>query len=570
MRPTSRILGTRALLSALALATTRAHADRVDDYVRQRMAREHIPGLSLVVVQKGKIVKAKGYGLASIENHVPAAPETVYDLASTTKPFTATAILLLVQDGKLALDDKIGKFVENVPESWKPITIRHLLSHTSGIPDYLADLEKDFPNDAPADQIVKTAMAAPLKFAPGAKWSYSNTGFVVLGTIVKKVSGKTFDAMLSERVLRPLQMDSTFHATPDGIVPHRASGYLWYGGEHHNADFLKFLMTNFGDRGLLSSALDLAKWDAGLASGRVLSPSMREAMWTPTIRFDGGYSYEFAYGLGWFVKDIHGHRQISHPGGAPGTATILSRYPDDGLTVIILTNGGKAFVQALDLGIAKFYVPSLSVVKPLSLPPSTLAACVGYYNAYGSQLLKVSRSGKSLFLDDGGGVNNEFVPISRESFVAEESDRGFRIAWGAGDVVTGATLRLGKDEMAVQRIGPHASRLKPQSDPSPELSKKVESVLMALAQGGKTVETVVQLAPQARQDYSRGPAQELSGMRGISYLAAIDLTGRGIERHGAKVSRVLYYKLLNEGRPRFVLVYLSEGDLVTDQDVVRE
>jgi CubicO group peptidase (beta-lactamase class C family) len=572
MRSVSRATALRlCACGGLSLAVFQsAAADRVDDYLKRRMAREHIPGLSLVVIRHGRIVKAKGYGLASLELGVPARPDTVYDLASTTKPFVATAILLLAQDGKLTLDDRVGTFVESVPESWQAITIRHLLSHTSGIKDYLSDLRRDFPHDTPPEQIVTAAMEAPLNFPPGEKWSYSNTGYVLLGMIVQKVSGKSYDVLLQERVLDPLGMAATRRSTPDGVVPRRASGYLWYGGAFHNGDFLKYLMANHGDRGLLSTALDLAKWDADLSSNRILPPAATKAMWTPVIRFDGGYTYPFSYGLGWFIKTINGHRQLSHPGGAPGTGAILSRYPDDDVTVILLSNGGRAFMQALDLGVARHYIPGLSAVRMVKLRPAQLDACSGYYNAYGSQLLKVVRDGSWLFLDDGGGVNNEFLPVSDTRFIAEEADRGFTVIRNAQGGVGGATLRLGKDEMAVQRIGPLAHTLTERPDPDPVLTGKIQAVLKAFAQGGPAVEAVPLLAPQTRKDYSRGPASELAGIARIAYVASQDVAARGIERHGAKVSRVCYYRLLAGGQARFVLVYLTAEGLVTDQDVTTE
>jgi hypothetical protein len=291
-------------------------------------------------------------------------------------------------------------------------------------------------------------------------------------------------------------------------------------------------------------------------------------MWTPVIRFDGGYSYPFAYGLGWFIKSIHGHRQLSHPGGAPGTGAILSRYPDDDLTVILLANSSSAFIQALDLGVARHYIPDLAAVKPVRLRPAQLDAVAGYYNAYGSQLLKVMREDAWLFLDDGGGVNNEFLPVSATRFVAEEADRAFTVTQDARGAVTAATLRLGKDDLPVQRIGPLAHTLRPQPDPDPERTRKIEAVLMAFAKGGKPVEEVPLLAPQARQDYARGPAPELAGIQGIRYVAEQDVAARGIERHGAKVSRVLYYKLLTDQGARYVLVYLTADGLVTDQDTL--
>jgi hypothetical protein len=330
------------------------------------------------------------------------------------------------------------------------------------------------------------------------------------------------------------------------------------------------MMTNHGDRGILSTVGDLAKWDAALSGTDLLTPATKQAMWTPVIKFDGGYSYPFEYGLGWFIKTFNGHRQISHPGGAPGTSAIISRYPDDHLTVILLANSNNAFVQELDLGIARHYLPNLMSAKAILLPAARLDSCTGYYNVYGSQILNVTRDKSGLLLDDGGGVNNQFLPISDTRFIAEEADRGFAVTRDAKGDVTSAILRLGKDEMAVQRIGPLVRTVTPQSDPNPALTKMIESVLKAFAQGGKAVEVVAQLAPQARKDYSRGPAWELTGIQSISYISTQDVSKQGIERHGARVNRILYYKLFTDRDTRFVLLYLTAEGLVTDQDVVKE
>jgi len=534
------------------------------------MQREHIPGLSLAVLRNGKIIKQRGYGYASLELKVPARPETVYELASTTKPMMATAVMLLVQDGKLALDDRISKYVENTPDAWKDITVRHLLSHTSGIKDYLSDLQKDFPHDTGPEQIVKFAMDSPLKFAPGSKWAYSNTGFVLLGMIVKKISGVTYDTMLQERVFRPYGMMQTRRDTPDEMVLTRAVGYLWFGGAFHNGDFLKYMMTNHGDRGILSTVRDLAKWDAALSGTDLLTPASKSAMWTPVVECNIGSTYKAEYGLGWFIKSFNGHRQISHPGGAPGTGAILSRYPDDGLTVILLANCENAFMQALDLGVARRYIPGLMRKASVRLNPIQLDSCTGYYNAYGSQLLKVTREKSSLLLDDGGGVNNDFMPLSDTEFTAEESDRGFTVTRDADGSLARATLRLGKDDIAVQRIGPLARKLTPQSDPDPTLTKKIEVVLKALSRGDMELQAVPQLSPGARRDYSHGPATELAGINAISYIATQQVAAKTIERHGEKVSRVLYYQWPAGRETRYVFVYLTADGLVADQDVVNE
>jgi CubicO group peptidase (beta-lactamase class C family) len=543
-------------------------ADDVDLYIKTSMARQHIPGLSLAVIRDGKIIKAKGYGHASVELNVPARPETVYELASATKPFVAVAVLSLVQDGKIGLEDKVSNFVEGAPDTWKDITIRHLLTHTSGIKDYLADLRRDFPHDAAPEAIVRAAIEAPLHFTPGAKWSYSNTGYVLLGMIVRKVSGESYDAFLAGRVFRPLGMEDTRHDSPDEVVPNRAIGYLWYGaGGLRNGEFLKYQMTNHGDRGILSTALDLAKWDAALSSGRLLTPSSKEAMWSRVKLGDGS---TFGYGLGWFLEDVNGHRHVYHAGGAPGTAAIFSRYPDDRLTVIILANGGAAYVQALDLGVAQRYVPGLVSRAVVEIAPALLDSDTGYYNAYGSQILKVSREGNHLVLDDGNRLVNAFLPLSDTEFVAEDADRGFKLTRTGKGEVSGMTLRLLRDEMPVQRIGPLFRALEPRPDPDRELTRAVESVLRAFSLGGKVVEEVGHVAPGARQDYARGPSPELAGVRAISFIAAQDVSDRGIERHGGKVARVLYYRLLSDRAPRNVLVYLTADGLVTDQDVVGE
>ena len=423
-------------------------ADEVDLYIKTSMARQHIPGLSLVVIRDGKIIKSKAYGLASVELNVPARPETVYELASATKPFVATAIMLLVQDGKISLEDKVSKFVVDAPDTWKGVTVRHLLTHTSGIKDYLGDLRRDFPHDTPPEKIVRAAIEAPLNFTPGEKWSYSNTGYVILGMIVRKVSGEPYDAFLEGRVFKPLGMADTRHDSPDEVIPNRAVGYLWYGaGGLHNGEFLKYQMTNHGDRGILSTALDLIKWDAALSSDRILTPSSMEAMWSRVKLNDGS---TFGYGLGWFLEDVNGHRHVYHPGGAPGTATIISRYPDDRLTVILLANGGAAYVQGLDFGVAQRYIPGLVSRVVVKLDPALLDSYTGYYNVFGSQVLKVNREGDHLVLDDGGRLVNPFLPLSETKFVAEDADRGFTLTRTEKGEVSGMTLRLVADEMPVQ------------------------------------------------------------------------------------------------------------------------
>ncbi len=537
-----------------------ARADEVDKYVEASMRRQHIPGLSLVVLHDGQVVKAKGYGFSNVELKVPVTPDTVFELASSTKPLLATAVLLLVQEGKLSLDQTISAYLDNSPEAWKDITIRHLLSHTSGIPDYLADLRHDFPYDAPASEIADFVAKAPLKFSPREKWSYSNSGYVLLGMIVNRTTGQTYDKVLAQRMFAPLSMTSTRRDSADEMVQNRASGYLWLGPAGlRNGDYLKYMMTNHGDRGILSTVLDLAKWTSAISGNRMLSEDTKRLMWTPAKLSDGSSS---EYGLGWFLDTIQGHRHVYHPGGAPGSAAEISFYPDDRLTVILLANGGAAYTQALDWGIAEKYVAGLQRQGVTKVAPAVLDKYCGFYDVFGGQLLQMTRSGNSLVLDDGGRLTNAFLPLSESKFVAEDSDRSFVIENGV------ITLRLGSDVAKAYRIGPPVPSFNAEHDPDPSLTARVERILKAFELGGKAVAEVAGVAPQARQDYARGPAPEFQGIESISFAAMHSLASSSIRRHGADVSKVAYYRMQIAGRMRLVLVYFTASNEVTDEDVI--
>jgi CubicO group peptidase (beta-lactamase class C family) len=271
----------RTILFFLASAASLdARADAVDDYIEKQMQLQHVPGLSLVVVRDGKVIKARGYGLSNIETKTHATPETVYQLASVTKQFTATAILLLVQDGKIGLDDPVKKYVEGTPETWGNITVRHLLIHTSGIKDYLNELHEGSREDTTPEKIIGLVTGLPLNFAPGEKYSYSNTGYVMLAMIVNKVSGRPYDGFLAERVFKPLGMNATRRSSLDDIIPNRAAGYAWAGAEWQNSPYLNPTLWDNGDGGMLSTVLDLAKWDAALYGDAILKDAMKQHIWS--------------------------------------------------------------------------------------------------------------------------------------------------------------------------------------------------------------------------------------------------------------------------------------------------
>jgi D-alanyl-D-alanine carboxypeptidase len=332
-------------------------SDRIDGYIEAELQKRHIPGVSIAVVRDGQVVCSKGYGMANVELSVPATEKTVYQLASVTKTFTAAAVMMLVEKGKLGLDDKVSKYLDDLPKAWENVTVRQLLNHTSGIKSYTS--VRDFFKTARVDhkqrEIVALVAKEPVDFAPGEKWLYNNTGFFLLGMLIEKVTGITYGEFLTERIFKPLGMSQTRTNDLHAIIPNRAQGYDLEGGVLRNGEYVSPSQP-FSAGMLVSSVSDLVKWDAALASEKLLKKSTLDQMWTPTKTTKGGMA---DYGFGWQVDKVNGHRLIAHGGGIPGFSTQISRFPDDKLTVIVLTNAGNGSAGALAQGIAGRILPAL-------------------------------------------------------------------------------------------------------------------------------------------------------------------------------------------------------------------
>lgn len=340
--------------------------DEVDRYVLAEMARQRIPGLSLAVVRDGRVVKARGYGLANVELDVPASEHTIYQSGSVGKQFTAAAILLLVEDGRLSLEDRLPEFFPEAPAGWRDVTVRHLLTHTSGIRNY-TDEALDRRRDYTDDELVALAAKSPLEFRPGTRWSYSNTGYVLLGIIVKKVTGRFYGDLLAERVFRPLGMTTARVISEADIVKHRAAGYRLVDGELKNQEWVSPSLNTTADGSLYLTVLDLVKWDAALAGTAFLTEASRRAWWTPVKLANGG---SHPYGMGWEVDFVRGHRIVGHGGAWQGFKTQILRFVDDRLTVILLANLGDARQTAVALGVAGLYNPALT-------PPHLMSPMAG-------------------------------------------------------------------------------------------------------------------------------------------------------------------------------------------------
>jgi CubicO group peptidase (beta-lactamase class C family) len=553
-----------ALLLVLTLRTQPARADAVDDYLGRVARQQDFPGLAVGVIRDGKILKARGYGVASLEHHVSVTPATVFDLASLTKPFVSEAVLLLLQEGKLSLDDSLSKHVSGVPAAWSAVTLRHLLTHTSGIPDYLNELGRNFPHHTTAGEFLKAIAGEALAFKPGEKWAYSNTGYVLLGMVVAQVAGEPYDEFLARRVFRPLGMDDTRLDSVDAVILNRATGYVSSHEGLRNGTFLKHLMMNHGDRGLISSVLDLVKWDGSLDGNRLLTDETRRLMWTP-VRLNNGKT--FGYGLGWFIGEADGRPFVRHPGGSPGTATVFTRFPADGLTVILLANRGQAALHGADLGVARHYLPALRrAVVPVSAGDLTAAA--GYYNIFGGQILRVV--GGAHFLElDGAGFGGRFVPLATNRFAAEGPDHELLVTSAAGRV-TGGTMKFAQESTALVRLGPLVRDLPTQSDPDPALTLRLGDALAALGRGLQSGDNLTAVSPQTRSDFGQGPVGEVSGVQAIRFLASLPLPAGAVRRHDTAVSRVIYAEGTTGNGPRRLLLSLDSEGRLADVDVLSD
>ena len=330
-----------------------APSDPVTQFVHAEMQRQHIPGLTLLVSRDGTPIRSEGYGLSNVELNVAAKPESIFQSGSVGKQFTATAIMMLVEAGNVGLDDPLTKYFPEAPASWQQVTVRELLSHTGGFTDYPDnfDMRKDYTE---AD-LLKIVEGIPLAFPPGTKWSYSNLGFLTLGILIHKVTGQFYGDFLQERIFKPLGMSTTRIISEADIVPNRSAGYRLVHGELKNQEWVSPTLNTTADGALYFSILDLAKWDAALYTEKLLKRSSLEQMWT-VVPLKNGQPNSGHYGFGWEMETDNGHRVIEHGGAWQGFETHISRYVNDRLTVVVLTNLEGADTGRIAHGVAQIYL----------------------------------------------------------------------------------------------------------------------------------------------------------------------------------------------------------------------
>lgn len=400
-----------ALTSILLVLTAGASvAGPIDDLIHSEMEKAKIPGLSLVIVRGDQVLKQSAYGLSDIEHSVPVAHETVFQSASVHKQFTAAMILLLRRQGKVQLNHPLALYFDSVPSSWHTISIRHLLTHTSGLKDYTDAL--DLRRDYTEDQLLAVAKTLPLEFQPGSQWSYSNTGYMLLGILISKITGEHWSEYARKHIFDPLEMPTADMISEAKIVHNRASGYVLKDGSIENQSWVSPSLLSTADGSLYISTSDLIAWELGLQGEKLLDAGSKSESWSPVL-LSSGISYP--YGFGWFIDEQRGYKMIHHGGAWQGFRVGIARYPDKDIMIAILINIAPSNPMRIIREIAGLVDASLQLpsLKPLKSSPDV---------AQNALLLRVLRSWSTWHSTSemGRGLASAASGSARESYYRKQ------------------------------------------------------------------------------------------------------------------------------------------------------
>ncbi len=346
-----------ALVVLLFVFVSFARADSLDTFITGQMKQRKIPGVSIAVLRDGKVVRESGYGFADLESQTPATKDSVYEIGSISKQFAAEAVMLLVEDGKINLDDPITKYLPaNAPEIWQKITTRNLLNHTSGLKDWTEIKEFSYRREYSAEEFVDLVKGFPIGFQPGDNWLYSNTNLPLIGIIVEKASGRTFEEFVTERIIKPLNFPTIRFKHQEDVVANRASGYVLRNDVLKNGEpFRPKVIAASG--GILATATDLARWWEAVMKGRVVKPASLDQMLTPTRLNDGR---SVAHGFAFFTDMFNGHKVVQHFGSTVGGfGSIVRYYPREKITVSVIGNleDGGFGAEYIAKRIADHFIP---------------------------------------------------------------------------------------------------------------------------------------------------------------------------------------------------------------------
>ena len=354
------ILLAPVLVFAQIVAPDNDALTELDSVINDYLEEANIPGALVAVATRGEIIHLKTYGMANVELAVPVSENTVFEIGSISKQFVAAAVMLLVEEGKLGLDDAIHRYLPDLPGEWLGVTVRQLLTHTSGIPDYEEIRSYDvYRFRLTPEEVIRIAHGRPMDFAPGTGSYYSNTGYYLASMIVERIEGQPLGQVLKSRIFDPLGMTQTRMADPEAIIPNRAAGY-WVNkaGELINRNPTETSST-LGAGGLLSSAQDMATWDEALYGTGLLSDESKTAMWTSVILPDGE---DTEYGFGWAVSPYQGMRSQSHRGQVAGFVASFQRFPDQEAAIIVFMNRYRVSSSRLHYAVLHTFMPNLGPI----------------------------------------------------------------------------------------------------------------------------------------------------------------------------------------------------------------
>lgn len=393
----------------------------IDQIIHQEIDLQG-PGVALAVVKNGELIHSQGYGLANLEWDCPIQPNTVFQLASITKQFTATAIMLLEQQGKLRLDDSITTYLPDYPTHDRTITITHLLNHTSGIPSYtgLESFVSELARKAMSSEDLPAYFKdLPLEFEPGTRFLYNNSGYHLLGLIIEKVAGMNYEDFIQQSIFQPLDMHHSYYMHNKTVIPHRASGYDQTPQGYQQTEYLNMLIP-YAAGSLGSTIEDLVRWDAGLHAGHLLDKAAQERMYTPVRLADGSTE---PYGFGFGIHDYKGHRLIHHGGGIFGFHTFISRFVDDKTMIAILANNPGINVEKITRRIADhiFEIPTVTRT-PMTLSTTMLDKTVGTYLIEARFPVEIVRNENGLLLSSTGLFEYNLLPISHTTYYASQDE----------------------------------------------------------------------------------------------------------------------------------------------------
>jgi CubicO group peptidase (beta-lactamase class C family) len=447
------------VLALFAAACPAQDVARMEQVVQSYAANQSFMG-SVLIARGSHVLLSKGYGFANLEWNIPNSPTTKFRLGSITKQFTAASILLLEQRGKLNVSDPVKKYMPDAPAAWDKITIFHLLTHTSGIPSFTGfpDYTKLEPFATTAEQLVTRFRDKPLDFEPGEKWSYSNSGYVLLGYLIEKISGSSYEKFVNENIFTPLGMKDSGYDSNTAVISHRASGYVPGAHGPDNAGFIHMSVPHAAG-GLYSTTEDLLKWEEGLFGGKLLSAASLEKMTTP-------FKDNYAFGLQ--VETKGSRKVIQHGGGIEGFNTELAYYPEDQLTIVALANVNGQAVSEIASKLAAIAhgepVKLQTERKEVKVDPKILARYVGTYQIAPGANMLITLDGDQLSEKLGSQATFPIFPESESLFFLKVVDAEIEFIKDASGAATGLVLHQNGRDQKAPRISDKAEGPPPRKE----------------------------------------------------------------------------------------------------------